>query len=718
METKIPLKLSASCIENCLRIKATDDKLIKSESNQILVDAINFVENVKIMQLNELLKNEGHYIPRLEDIQEDIRKNLEELKLRIMKSDFQIPEIILNKPVKKQGMWIQEKPIFIAQRKHNNPIRRDDFPKRIRGSFCYICGIKSLGMLKCASPCCFTHFHYECAKSTNIGGYTFESMRRNSKLYCSLHHCTACFADHNRTRCFNGKLFACDQCELAWHEDCIPGGCEIDEKGKIICPRHVIFDDATNLHLQHCADCQQGPLQGEKLVKCTKCFRSMHFKCYSRPKRDYVMDTIEEREIATCHWCDMFDFVRYNEYAMARFSRQKWYPCQIIKNDEFPIKSPQLGAVGYLCVKWLPYRGKIYYNIISHNRVITMTHSDYFYITEASKSDIFAEWTSAQEFMLKNSLTQRPLKTDQIPDKLFSNGEKIVKQLNQNKYSKPELKMPRDRLFGRDNCKCASDAVDRCGPSSKCINRALCMECPRDCNELPNKPCSNRRISQGKNCIQVKIEYFQGKGYGAISMEDIPAGGFVGEYTGEVIDEEEKRRRIDRIASLQSNEAQYYIMELDDKRSIDAQYYGNDMRYVNHSCNPNCIIQQFQSDFDLHLVLIAKRNISRGEELSFDYNMQRQGLWSEVPSCHCGEINCTGILAADPATRRRWGDLDSSSSRATKNSKSHRSLSVPSNENSVQDVPLLAKSTGYKRKKLEDTTNNKLNLKKAKVSNI
>jgi len=48
----------------------------------------------------------------------------------------------------------------------------------------------------------------------------------------------------------------------------------------------------------------------------------MHFKCYSRPKRDYVMDTIEEREIATCHWCDMFDFVRYNEYAMARFSRQ------------------------------------------------------------------------------------------------------------------------------------------------------------------------------------------------------------------------------------------------------------------------------------------------------------------------------------------------------------------------------------------------------------
>lgn len=29
-------------------------------------------------------------------------------------------------------------------------------------------------------------------------------------------------------------------------------------------------------------------------------------------------------------------------------------------------------------------------------------------------------------------------------------------------------------------------------------------------------------------------------------------------------------------------------MDLDNNRSIDAQYYGNEMRYVNHSCDPNC----------------------------------------------------------------------------------------------------------------------------------
>ena len=49
---------------------------------------------------------------------------------------------------------------------------------------------------------------------------------------------------------------------------------------------------------------------------------------------------------------------------------------------------------------------------------------------------------------------------------------------------------------------------------------------------------------------------------------------------GEVIENAEQEKRINRIAALQSNEAQYYMMELDEKRAIDAQYYGNDMRWV------------------------------------------------------------------------------------------------------------------------------------------
>lgn len=72
----------------------------------------------------------------------------------------------------------------------------------------------------------------------------------------------------------------------------------------------------------------------------------------------------------------------------------------------------------------------------------------------------------------------------------------------------------------------------------------------------------------------------------------------MGEYIGEIISHAEKERRIERIARLRSIEAQYYIMDLDGQRAIDAHYYGNNMRYVNHSCQPNCTIQLITvSDF-------------------------------------------------------------------------------------------------------------------------
>lgn len=37
----------------------------------------------------------------------------------------------------------------------------------------------------------------------------------------------------------------------------------------------------------------------------------------------------------------------------------------------------------------LPYRGKITYNLLSHNRIMAMTHKDYFFVTEAEESTIY-----------------------------------------------------------------------------------------------------------------------------------------------------------------------------------------------------------------------------------------------------------------------------------------------------------------------------------------
>uniref|UniRef100_A0A915D5Z1 SET domain-containing protein n=1 Tax=Ditylenchus dipsaci TaxID=166011 RepID=A0A915D5Z1_9BILA len=54
-----------------------------------------------------------------------------------------------------------------------------------------------------------------------------------------------------------------------------------------------------------------------------------------------------------------------------------------------------------------------------------------------------------------------------------------------------------------------------------------------------------------------------------------------------------------------------FQMDLDNHRAIDAHYYGNDMRYVNHSCEPNCTVQVVATDSDIHIVLVALRKSTK-----------------------------------------------------------------------------------------------------------
>lgn len=67
-------------------------------------------------------------------------------------------------------------------------------------------------------------------------------------------------------------------------------------------------------------------------------------------------------------------------------------------------------------------------------------------------------------------------------------------------------------------------------------------------------------------------------------------GSFVIEYVGEVIDFSEFRRRIRRYERL--GHAHHYFMAVESDRFIDAGSKGNWARFVNHSCEPNCVTQK------------------------------------------------------------------------------------------------------------------------------
>lgn len=59
------------------------------------------------------------------------------------------------------------------------------------------------------------------------------------------------------------------------------------------------------------------------------------------------------------------------------------------------------------------------------------------------------------------------------------------------------------------------------------------------------------------------------------------------------------------------------MFRLDDERVVDATISGGLARYINHSCNPNCVTEKVEVDRELRIIIFAKRRIARGEEVSY-----------------------------------------------------------------------------------------------------
>lgn len=72
-------------------------------------------------------------------------------------------------------------------------------------------------------------------------------------------------------------------------------------------------------------------------------------------------------------------------------------------------------------------------------------------------------------------------------------------------------------------------------------------------------------------------------------MQNIP-GQFITEYLGEVVSEQEFRRRM---TEEYSKERHHYCLNLDSGMVIDGYRMGNVCRLVNHSCQPNCEMQKW-----------------------------------------------------------------------------------------------------------------------------
>ncbi|XWS22244.1 hypothetical protein CRYUN_Cryun29cG0017900 [Craigia yunnanensis] len=140
-----------------------------------------------------------------------------------------------------------------------------------------------------------------------------------------------------------------------------------------------------------------------------------------------------------------------------------------------------------------------------------------------------------------------------------------------------------------------------------------------------------KRLAFGKSGIH---------GFGIFAKHPHRAGDMVIEYTGQLVRHSIADRREHFIYNSLVG-AGTYMFRIDNERVIDATRAGSIAYLINHSCEPNCYSRVISVHGDEHIIIFAKRDIKRWEELTYDY---RFFSIDEHLACSCGFPRCRGVV--------------------------------------------------------------------------
>ena len=133
------------------------------------------------------------------------------------------------------------------------------------------------------------------------------------------------------------------------------------------------------------------------------------------------------------------------------------------------------------------------------------------------------------------------------------------------------------------------------------------------------------------------------QGRGAFAVRAIPAGVRLIEYAGQRLTPAEADARY---PDVEGERHHTFLFAIDDEIVIDAAFEGNEARFINHSCEPNCdaVID------DGRIWIETIRAVEPGEELAYDYAYVLEERHSPAAKrrfpCRCGAANCRGTILA------------------------------------------------------------------------
>ena len=148
-----------------------------------------------------------------------------------------------------------------------------------------------------------------------------------------------------------------------------------------------------------------------------------------------------------------------------------------------------------------------------------------------------------------------------------------------------------------------------------------------------------RKIATRKSAIH---------GNGMFAVKPLKKGDRLIEYIGKL----RTHAQVDKDDSGDVDSGHTFLFTLNDKYVIDANYGGNEARWMNHSCDPNCeAVTEEHDGKDRRkdrVFIEAIRGIEPGEELSYNYGITLEERHTprlkDVWECRCGSKTCTGTM--------------------------------------------------------------------------
>ena len=158
-------------------------------------------------------------------------------------------------------------------------------------------------------------------------------------------------------------------------------------------------------------------------------------------------------------------------------------------------------------------------------------------------------------------------------------------------------------------------------------------------------PGADRRMSRARPAL-FRVRRSAVHGLGVFAARRIRKGTRIVEYLGERVSHREADRRYERKSRRDSHT---FLFVVDSRVVIDAGASGNEARFINHGCDPNC-----ESVTEERRVFVeAIRTIQPGEELTYDYSIKRDR--DDPPdidvvfACRCGARACRGTMLRPPS---------------------------------------------------------------------